>query len=347
METVEEIVNKIEQELLNSGNKEVESELIGELVMNHLQKANLVACDRFASVYRDFKDVETFRKEIDSLLKIKKITIVALRAAIQQLGRHMLVNKDINGKRYLYSEDLIKFGKLKHLFSTRDYGNLGLHVPGLKRDVLQNRKEVCEAIAIDSSHLTSAKQVHGINIKMVVLEDRGRGSMDFEASIADCDGLITNIPNIPLFAFYADCTPIFIYDPDNEVIGILHAGWKGTLGNIAGKSVDILIELFNSKPEKLIYVIGPRIGMDNCEVGEDIILRCEELGMKKEPFVSNSKINLGEINKELLKRKGVKNIDLDQHCTCADDMFFSYRCEKGKTGRMAGIIMLAKEVKNE
>ena len=72
LETVEEIVNEIERELLNSGNKEVKSELIGELVMNHLQKVNPVAYVRFASVYREFKDVETFRKEIDSLLKIKK-----------------------------------------------------------------------------------------------------------------------------------------------------------------------------------------------------------------------------------------------------------------------------------
>ena len=72
LDTVEEIVNEIEKELLNSGDKEVKSELIGELVMNHLQKVNPVAYVRFASVYREFKDVETFRKELDTLLTNKK-----------------------------------------------------------------------------------------------------------------------------------------------------------------------------------------------------------------------------------------------------------------------------------
>lgn len=72
LEEVEQIVNEIERELLNAGEKEVKSELIGELVMNHLEKINPVAYVRFASVYREFKDVETFRKEIDSILKTKK-----------------------------------------------------------------------------------------------------------------------------------------------------------------------------------------------------------------------------------------------------------------------------------
>ena len=69
LDTVEEIVNEIEKELLNSGDKEVKSELIGELVMNHLQKVNPVAYVRFASVYREFKDVNTFMDELKKILK--------------------------------------------------------------------------------------------------------------------------------------------------------------------------------------------------------------------------------------------------------------------------------------
>ncbi len=72
MEQAEDMVNEIERQLLNNGSKEVKSELIGQLVMDQLQKVDPVAYVRFASVYREFKDVETFRKEIDSLLKTKK-----------------------------------------------------------------------------------------------------------------------------------------------------------------------------------------------------------------------------------------------------------------------------------
>ena len=72
MEQAEDMVNEIERQLLNNGSKEFKSELIGQLVMDQLQKVDPVAYVRFASVYREFKDVETFRKEIDSLLKTKK-----------------------------------------------------------------------------------------------------------------------------------------------------------------------------------------------------------------------------------------------------------------------------------
>lgn len=259
----------------------------------------------------------------------------------------MFVKTDNKNRRYLISEQLNKYSCIKHIFSTRDFGNQGLHVDDIYDNVIKNRKELASTIGIDYEDLTSGKQVHGVNIKIVNDNDKGKGALDFNTALDNIDGLITNTPNIPLFSFYADCTPILLFDYKKEVIGILHGGWKGTLGNIAGKSVKLMKEVFNSNTEDLIYVIGPRIGINSYEVSKDILNRLNEMNMRCEPFVVGRNIDLGEINKELLIREGIVSIELDNHCTCADDMFYSHRCENGNTGRMAGIIMLHKEVENE
>lgn len=258
----------------------------------------------------------------------------------------MIIKNDDLGRRYLESSLLNKYSNIRHIFSTRDYGNVGLHVGDEKSKVIKNRKNLASVLGVDVEKLTSGEQVHGTNIHIVKKEDVGKGALDYDNSIKNCDGLITNITDIPLFAFYADCTPIYLYDPLNKVIGILHGGWKGTLGNIVGKSVDIMKEYFNSKEEDLIYVIGPRISIDNYEVSREIIDRLDEMNLKKYPFVIDSSIDLGKINEELLRRKGIKNIEIDNHCTCRDEMFFSHRCEEGNTGRMGGIITLVSEVSN-
>ncbi len=251
-----------------------------------------------------------------------------------------------NNKLYLHSELLDKNLNIKHIFSTVDFGNQGLHVGDIAEKVIENRKRLADFIEVDPSHLTSAKQVHGTNIKIVELEDRGKGAFDYEEAIDDCDGLITKMTYIPLFSFYADCTPIYLYDPVEKIIGILHAGWKGTLNNIAGKSVDLVVEKFNSKPENLIYIIGPAISLDNYEVSEEIIDQLADLKLDTLPFVKGSKISLAEINRENLKRKGVCQIEVDEHCTYKDKTFFSYRRDGKFAGRMAAIIMITDEVTN-
>lgn len=244
-------------------------------------------------------------------------------------------------KRLLKSNVLNQIGFIEHAFSTRDFGNLGLHVGDIKENVLENKKLFANSLKVDYKKLVSAKQVHGNNVVRVTLDDIGKGSKDYETSIDNTDALITNTPGLPLFAFYADCVPIFIVDPVQKAIGIVHSGWKGTLNNIAGNTIDAFIKEFHSKPNELIAIIGPYICKDCYEVSDDIIIRFKDSGYIKDSEVLYNKLDLGNIIEKQLLDKGLENIEKTEFCTsCCLDMFFSHRKEYGETGRMAGIIMI-------
>lgn len=246
-----------------------------------------------------------------------------------------------NNKRLLKSNFLEQISFVEHAFSTRDFGNLGLHVGDIKENVIENRKLFAQSLGIDFNKLVSAKQVHGNNIIRVTIDDIGKGSKDYENSIENSDALITNVPGLPLFAFYADCVPIFIVDPINKCIGIVHSGWKGTLNNIAGNAIDAFIKEFSSHPSDLIAVIGPHICKACYEVSNDIINEFRESGYLEATDDSVNKLDLGYIINNQLLEKGLKNIEQVTYCTSCDlDMFYSHRKEHGKTGRIAGIIMI-------
>jgi polyphenol oxidase len=250
----------------------------------------------------------------------------------------ILTNKK---KRLLKSNVLNQISYIEHAFSTRDFGNLGLHVGDIKYNVIENRKLFAEAVNINFNNIVSAKQVHGNNVVRVYMEDVGKGATDYENSIENCDALVTDIPKIPLFAFYADCVPIFLVDPIKKAIGIVHSGWKGTLYNIAGNTVDVFVKEFKSNPGDLIAVIGPYICKDCYEVSSDIIEKFKENGFIEKQEKNSNNIDLGNIIKNQLLNKGLKTIEQSTICTsCNLDLFFSHRKEQGETGRMAGIIMI-------
>ena len=165
-----------------------------------------------------------------------------------------------------------------------------------------------------------------------------------ESSIKGVDGLITNIPGIPLFAFYADCTPIYLVDEKNKAIGLLHAGWKGTVDNIVGEAVLAMTQAYGSKTKDIKAWIGPRIESCCYEVGENVLSKIKDLDLYELPYVDEYTISLGAINEALLKRAGVLNIEVSPYCTsCHNELFFSYRKEHGQTGRLGALLMI-KEV---
>jgi len=103
--------------------------------------------------------------------------------------------------------------------------NMGLHVGDRVEDVLENRKRYCRALGLDEGLLINCRQVHGTHIEEVSEEDRGRGAFSLDTAIPDTDGLITSSPDVPLTMNYADCTPLFFYDPVRKVCALSHGGW--------------------------------------------------------------------------------------------------------------------------
>ena len=188
------------------------------------------------------------------------------------------------------------------------------------------------------SNLTSNIQIHS-DIVNVVDEST-------VASKIEGDALVTNLKNVPLLIFTADCVPVAIVDKKNKVIGVAHAGWRGTYEEIARKTIEKMIELYGSNPEDILCVIGPSIGDCCYEVSEDLYNKF------KDRFNSTPKnlysirdnkhyLNLWNINMFSLEKIGIKEdniINLNICTNCNSDRFHSYRAHNQTPKRMGTII---------
>lgn len=177
------------------------------------------------------------------------------------------------------------------------------------------------------------------------------------------DGVITNQNGILLTTVHADCLPVWLYDEDNQAIGLVHAGWRGTLAGIAPKAVKLMQETYGSDPAKMKAAIGPGISLCCFETGPEVIAAFRahwdfadkyaetaeqhfgNAGASTEAESSAGKyyIDLKGINTEELLQAGLKleNIEISQHCThCEPETFASYRREGGTYMRMGAGICL-------
>ncbi|MDD5098076.1 MAG: laccase domain-containing protein, partial [Candidatus Omnitrophica bacterium] len=140
-------------------------------------------------------------------------------------------------------------------FSRRQDGNMSLSY-GDTHDSLANRKKFLFGLGIDYQRLVCAKQVHGKKIEYVTANNAGSGALDYDSSVADTDGFITDQKNVPIAILTADCLSIFIYDPKRPAIAILHAGWRSTEQNISEAAIKAMQDRFASQPEKLLIGFG-------------------------------------------------------------------------------------------
>ncbi|RKD34312.1 peptidoglycan editing factor PgeF [Thermohalobacter berrensis] len=272
------------------------------------------------------------------------------------MGNNKFILNEKNGVKYYTIPSFDETGLIKHMFTTRIGGvspkpydslNLGFNLEDEKENVLKNYKIVSDVMEVSLDSCVLSDQTHGTNIRIVTKEDAGKGIVR-QKDYKSVDGLLTDIPGLTIFTFYADCVPIFYLDKVKKVVGLAHGGWRGTVEKIAGKMIDKMIKVYGSRPEDILIGIGPSIGPCCYEVSEDVFKRFNEnftntRNMLKKRGSSRWMLNLWEANREALKEKGIKsrNITISNLCTsCNNDIFYSYRKEKGKTGRMAAIIQL-------
>ena len=228
--------------------------------------------------------------------------------------------------------------------------NMGLHVGDCVEDVLENRRRYFHALGIEAERLINCCQVHGTHLEKVSEKDCGRGALSLDTAIPDTDGLVTGDFGVPLTMNYADCTPLFFYDPVKKVCALSHGGWRGTAGDIAGKTVSLMAEKYHSRREDILGAIGPAIGLHDFEVGEEVILAMKPHFSEEEwPSLYRRKENgkylfgLAEANRCLMKKAGLlENHIEDCHIStwAANDLFYSYRKEKGRTGRHMAVLMM-------
>lgn len=244
------------------------------------------------------------------------------------------------------------------LFSSRRGGvsegafsslNLGLHVGDEKERVIENRRRVLELLGTSLDSAVCCEQVHGSEVAVVGKEQIGCGVLDYGTSLRGFDAMVTDEPGLYLMTFYADCYSLYFHDPVNRAIGLAHSGWKGTAGGIAARTIEKMREVFKTSPAELEVFIGPGIGKCCFEISTDLAGRVEkELGYLGNFIIEKDNLlywDLKETNCRLLVENGIKpeNIIVCDMCTaCHSEYFFSYRRDKGITGRMAAVAGIRK-----
>lgn len=222
--------------------------------------------------------------------------------------------------------------------------NLALHVGDDAAKVLRNRQKFAAALEVDADKFTTCRQVHGSRVAVVTADLIGRGAYDLADTIEDTDALVTNLENVPLLLFYADCVPVLLADRRRRVIGLAHAGWRGTAAQIAVQTVQVMQQQFGSDPADILAAIGPSIG--SCCYEVDDYVR-DKFGGYEEFFAAKAngkyQLDLWGVNRRQLIEAGVAadNIAVAEVCTsCNSQLFCSYRAEQGKTGRMGVCLSL-------
>ncbi len=164
--------------------------------------------------------------------------------------------------------------------------------------------------------------------------------------LGEADGLITNVPGIPLDQRFADCTPILMINPVQHAVGTAHAGWQGVVARVAEATVQAMQQAYGSDPADLVAGIGPAIGpvvTQRFEVVEAISssqIYPDRL-FTPSPNAGRAYLNLWEANAQQLRDAGVNHIEVAELCTaCNKDIFFSHRGDKGQSGRFGAFIML-------
>ncbi len=238
-----------------------------------------------------------------------------------------------------------------HGFTTRHGGvssapydtlNLGLHRGEAEPNVMENHRRLARAVGYDVENLVMSHQTHTDMVRVVTKAD-ARG-IDHHR-YPECDGMITCDPDTALFVFTADCTPVLLWDPVTGAVGAVHAGWRGTAAQIAGKAVLKMVAEFGCDRKNIHAAIGPNIGFCCFETDADVpdaMIKAfgEEAKQAIRPQGEKFYVNLKELNALSLRRAGVENISISPECTvCSCDRFFSHRVTKGVRGSQGAVIV--------
>ncbi len=244
-----------------------------------------------------------------------------------------------------------------HCFTTRHGGvsqgplsslNLGMHRGDDPENVQKNYGLLAEALGFDSRNLVLTHQIHSAIVRRVTRADAlGPDHRKYP----ECDALITNDPGTALVVFTADCTPILLCDPVTGAVGAVHAGWRGTAADLAGKTVRAMEETFGCDPGHIRAAIGPNISFCCFQTDADVPHAMETTyGSAAAKFVrsqgSKYYVNLKAMNALSLQRAGVTHIEISDVCTaCQHHRFWSHRITGGLRGAQGAIILCEEGLK--
>lgn len=262
----------------------------------------------------------------------------------------MVITKKLGQLEYLTAEGI----SVPHCFTTRyggvstgifDSMNIAIKEGETEENVRKNLSILGEALGFGLDDLVTTRQTHSDIVRVVGKADRNGC---FHRDYPECDALVTNDPGVALVIYTADCTPMLFHDPVTGAVGAAHAGWRGTVSAIGAKTVQAMVDAFGCDPANIRAAIGPNIGFCHFETDADVpdALR-SAFGAEVEAFIrpqgDKYYVNLKEINALILRRCGVRHIDISDSCTvCEHTRFWSHRFTRGQRGSQ-GAIILCKE----
>ena len=247
---------------------------------------------------------------------------------------------------YLVAEGI----SVPHCFTTRLGGvstgsqaslNLAYGRGDTMENVEENLRILTGALGMDFEKLVLTRQTHSDIVRVVTEADcNGFCHRDYP----ECDALVTCTPGVSLLVFTADCTPILFHDPVTGAVGAAHAGWRGTVQNIAAKTVEAMVTHWGCEPQNIRAAIGPNIGQCHFETDADVPEAVmASFGEEAAPYMEKRgekyHIDLKAVNALALRRAGVRHIEISTECTmCAPDRFWSHRYTRGDRGSQGAII---------
>jgi len=245
---------------------------------------------------------------------------------------------------------------IRHCFSTKLGGvsvgdaasmNLAFKRDSKRENVYKNFEILCETIGFNYDGIVLVQQEHTSNVDSVTRENRGN-ILITQDNLGEIDGLVTNEKGVVISTLHADCVPIYFFDPVKNVIGLCHAGWRGTVNSITRATLEKMIDTYGCSPADVLVGIGPSIGMCCFEVDTPVKDEFEiKLPFSKEYIKEgeNDKyyIDMWNVNKQILVNAGVLsyNIEIGDVCTrCNNDIFHSHRATGFNRGCMVAMFQI-------
>lgn len=260
----------------------------------------------------------------------------------------MLHFKNLNDLPWLYQGFSTRLGGVSTgIYETM---NLGFYLEDSAENVRKNFEIIAKAIGVSTENMVYSKQTHTTNVLKVDSARKGMGVVK-ERDFDNIDGLITDTPELCLVTSFADCIPVVIADVKKHVVASLHSGWRGTVGNITQKAMDIMIRDYGCEAGDCIASVGPGICEDCYEVSSDVAEQFMNAYdehdynhiIKNGTFPDKYQLNLLEANRRNLLNAGIPaaNISVADICTCCNPgLLHSHRATHGRRGLMCNFVYI-------
>ncbi|HLP06121.1 MAG TPA: peptidoglycan editing factor PgeF [Paludibacter sp.] len=253
-------------------------------------------------------------------------------------------------------ESLSSYREITHFCTTREGGfsqenyasfNLSPYSGDNPEHIALNQHTLCQKLGLAPENLLIPFQAHGIEVRKIDGAFFEQSQAERNTCLHGVDALITDLQHVCIGVTTADCVPVLFFDPVRRAVAVAHAGWRGTCGRIAEKTVEALVQSYHTDPQDVRVVIGPSISADVYEVGAEVVGLFRDANFNVSEIVVRQNnsfyLDLWKANQLSLLEAGIQpsHIEISGICSFTEHTrCFSARRLGIKSGRMLSGIMI-------